>query len=72
MGSSSSKNNHSNNGNEWEIARQRAIKIYNYRIKNYNYIEHGPREYYMLQVEAEYELESIPECFRSGNSGEWK
>jgi len=72
MGSSSSKNNYSNNGNEWEIARQRAIKIYNYRIKHYNYIEHGPREYYMLQVEAEYELECIPECFRSGNSGEWK
>lgn len=69
MGSSSSKN--TTNNNDWEIAEQRAIKIYNYRMKNYNPLEHGPREYYMAQVQAEYELECIPEYLRSGGGGRW-
>ena len=69
MGSSSSKSN--NNNNDWELAKKRAIKIYNYRIKHYNPIVHGPQAYYMIQVEAEYELECIPEYFRSGGGCKW-
>ena len=55
------------NGN-WEIAKQNANKIYNYRIVNYNQMKHGPSHIYMIQVEAEYELECIPLAFRRGNS----
>jgi len=66
MGLSSSKNTNANDNNDWEIAKKRADNIYNYRIKNYNYMRHGPQELYMLQVEAEYELECIPEYLRSG------
>lgn len=47
MGSSSSK---TTNTNDWEMAQQRATKVYNYRLKHYNPIEHGSREYYMAQV----------------------
>lgn len=75
MGSNSS--NQTNNVNhvnaDWDLAKKNATKIYNYRIQHYNYIEHGPRDYYMLQVEAEYELGCIPEYFRSGTgtSTQW-
>mgnify|MGYP000474354450 CR=1 FL=1 len=68
MGSSSSK---TANNNDWEIAQQRAIKVYNYRIKHYNPIQHGSRDYYMAQVQAEYELECIPEYLRSGGGNRW-
>ena len=63
MGSSSSKTSYNN---DWDISQRKALKIYNYRIKHYNPIEHGPRDYYMAQVQAEYELECIPEYLRSG------
>ena len=66
MGSSSSKNT---NNNEWEIAEKRAIKIYRYRITHFNPIEHGSRDVYMAQVQAEYELECIPQFLRSGGGG---
>lgn len=62
MGSSSSK---TTNNIDWEISQQRAIKVYNYRIKHYNPIEHGSQKYYIAQVQAEYELECIPEYLRS-------
>ena len=67
MGSttSSSSSNYGDNAN-WAVAQQNARKIYNYRVKHYNPNEHGPRHYYMLQVEAEYELECIPKLYRSG------
>lgn len=52
---------------DWGVAKQNANRIYNYRIKNYNPLVHGPMHYYMLQVEAEYELECIPEYYRSGS-----
>ena len=68
MGSSSSK---SSNNNDWETAKQKAIKIYNYRLKNYNPLQHGPREHYIVQIEAEYELECIPEYIRGRVRNEW-
>jgi hypothetical protein len=49
-------------------ARERALKIYNYRVNSYNYLVHGPIEYYMVQIQAEYELECIPEFMRSGRA----
>ena len=67
MGLNSSTQYNTNTVNmDWSVAKKNANKIYNYRIKNYNPLVHGPREYYMLQVEAEYELECIPEYYRSG------
>lgn len=67
MGQTSSNQSNNNTVNcSWEVSRKNANKIYNYRIKNYNPLVHGPREYYMVQVEAEYELECIPEYYRSG------
>ena len=36
----------------------------NYSDKNYNQMIHGPIQVYMMQVEAEYELECIPLGFR--------
>jgi hypothetical protein len=50
----------------FEAAKKRAIENYNYRVQNYNYLKHGPIEYYMIQVAAEYELECIPKHLRSG------
>jgi hypothetical protein len=52
----------------WESAQKRARTVYNYRLKHYNPSIHGPYHYYMLQVEAEYELECIPEYMRRGNN----
>jgi hypothetical protein len=51
--------------NAWENAKKKADSIYNFRIKNYNYLHHGPKNIYMIKIEAEYELECIPERFRS-------
>jgi hypothetical protein len=51
----------------WENAKKKADSIYNFRIKNYNYLHHGPKEIYMIQVEAEYELECIPEQYRTNS-----
>ncbi len=68
MGSNSSRNsNYSDKNYNWGIAKQYADKIYNYRIKNYNQMIHGPIQVYMMQVEAEYELECIPPGFRGTN-----
>jgi hypothetical protein len=68
MGASSSK---SSNDNDWELARIKAVKLYHYRVKNYNYCQHGPRDVYMVQVEAEYELECIPEYLRGRMTNDW-
>ena len=68
MGASSSKNT---SNKDFETSEQRAKRIYNYRIKNYDPMKHGPRDVYMLQVEAEYELECIPEYMRSGGGNKW-
>ena len=65
MGPSNSKTYQDENA--WENAKKNADKIYNFRIKNYNYLTHGPKELYMIQVEAEYELECIPEQYRSNS-----
>jgi hypothetical protein len=65
MGSSNSTTN-TQGPDLWDLAREKATKIYNYRIKNYDYRIHGPYELYIIQVEAEYELECIPVQFRSG------
>jgi hypothetical protein len=53
------------------MAHKKAMKIYNYRVKHYNPLEHGTIEYYMAQVQAEYELECIPEYLRSGGGNKW-
>ena len=68
MVSSSSK---TSNNNDWQMAKQKAIKTYNYRLKNYNPFQHGPMEYYLAQIEAEYELECIPEYLRGRIRNEW-
>jgi hypothetical protein len=65
MGSNNSKTYQDDNA--WENAKKKADSIYNYRIKNYNYLHHGPRDIYMIQVEAEYELECIPEQYRTNS-----
>jgi hypothetical protein len=49
----------------WENDKKKANRIYNFRIQNYNYLIHGSRDFYMIQVEAEYELECIPKQYRS-------
>ena len=53
--------------NAWEIAKKKADRIYNYRIQNYNYLIHGPKDLYMIQIEAEYELQCIPEQYRTNS-----
>jgi len=67
MGSTCSNESIQENVETFETAKQRANKIYNYRMKHYSPLLHGPRDYYMLQVEAEYELECIPEYMRRGS-----
>ncbi len=67
MGCSSSYQSSYQDADIWESAKQRALDRYNYRIKHYNYLIHGPIDYYMTLVEAEYELDCIPEQFRYGN-----
>jgi hypothetical protein len=51
-----------------ESSQQRAIKNHEYRLKHYDPSIHGPYYYYMLQVEAEYEVECIPEYMRRGKN----
>jgi hypothetical protein len=69
MGCSESSQNYSSEScDTFESAKQRATKVYNYRIKNYNPIIHGPIEFYIIQIEAEYELECIPEYMRRGRT----
>ena len=68
MGSKSSKNsNYYNKNYNWDLAKQNADKIYNYRIKNYKQMIHGSIHVYMIQVESEYELECIPLGLRGNN-----
>lgn len=68
MGSTCSSESSFQPSETFETAKQRANQIYNYRVKNYDYLIHGPYHYYMLQVEAEYELECIPEYMRRGRN----
>ena len=67
MGSSASKSYYIKK--EWEKAEKRASEIYNYRINNYNPVEHGTPTNYMQRIKSEYELECIPEYLRSEKEG---
>ena len=50
----------------WVQAEKQAKINYNYRVRSYNYIKHGDYYLYMQQVEAQYELECMPEYLRRG------
>ena len=52
---------------EYVSARQKAGRVYTYRVKDYDPARHGPKEMYMMQVEAEYELNCIPETLQYGS-----
>jgi hypothetical protein len=52
---------------EYVSARQKAGRVYTYRVKDYDPARHGPKEMYMMQVEAEYELNCIPESLQYGS-----
>jgi len=66
MGSFLGKNLYKiHNDIELENAERRALEIYNYRITNYNPREDGPPTLYMLKIQTEYKIESIPEYIRS-------
>jgi hypothetical protein len=67
MGVSSSKFNKKYDTDTFVNAEQKARKIYNYRIKTYDPLIHGPRENYIMRVEAEFELNCIPEYMRHGS-----
>lgn len=64
MGVSASKLNKKYDTYSFVNAEQDARKIYNYRVKTYDPIINGPREIYMVQVEAEFELNCLPEFMR--------
>jgi hypothetical protein len=65
MGSSTSSNSYENYDSEWEIAKKQAIRNYNYRLRNYNPLLHGPHDIYLLEISADYELECLPRYVRS-------
>ena len=48
-------------------AELKARKVYNYRVKTYDPSRHGSRELYMKEVEAEFELNCIPEYAQYGS-----
>ena len=52
---------------EFAFARQKAGRVYTYRVKDYDPARHGPKHIYMMQVEAEYELNCIPETLQYGS-----
>jgi hypothetical protein len=47
------------------MLKHRALLIYIDGLKKYNETIHGPLEAYMIQVEADYQLNCIPEHYRS-------
>ena len=47
------------------MLKHKALLIYIDGIKNYNETIHGPLEAYMIQVEADYQLNCIPENLRT-------
>jgi hypothetical protein len=52
---------------EVESLEKEARRRYHMRIKAYDYMKHGPYEYYRVHCEAEYQLECIPESCRQGS-----
>jgi len=75
MGLSNSKSNKNKNKNKDEVdleefvrAKQNAYNQYMSRIKNYDPARHGPKYMYMLEVDAEYELNCIPGYLRRGST----
>jgi hypothetical protein len=68
MGLSNSKSSKKNKDEvdleDFVKAKQNAYNQYVYRIKKYDPSIHGPKYIYMLEVDAEYELNCIPTYLR--------
>jgi len=64
MGTNSSKisQKYSKDNN---VLKHRALLNYIQKLKNYDESINGPMKDYMAQVEADYQVECIPECYRS-------
>jgi hypothetical protein len=65
---SSKKNKHEVDLEEFVRAKQNAYNQYMYRLKSYDPEIHGPKYIYMLEVDAEYELNCIPPYLRRGSA----
>ena len=45
-----------------------AFALYQERLSQYNYNMHGNRHRYMFQIEAQYEMDCLPECVKQGSN----
>lgn len=45
---------------------KRAVKLYHYRLKNYNPMIHGYYSNYLHNIQAQFELDCIPDYLRRG------
>lgn len=68
MGLSNSKKNRAREQQqqqqEMDELQQIAARAYHYRLQNYNPYKHGPYGDYLYDVEAQYELDCLPECVK--------
>jgi hypothetical protein len=68
MGLSNSKKNRAREQQHYiedmEELQRIAARAYHYRLQNYNPYKHGPYGEYLYDVEAQYELDCLPECVK--------
>lgn len=51
---------------ELDILEKRAMQIYIHRVNNYHYAFHGDYHVYLYNIQAQYELDCIPDRLKSG------
>jgi hypothetical protein len=66
MGNSNSSKRQQQDKIESEKIYNKAVKIFNDRLKNYNPMLHGNYYYYLQCIQAQFELDCIPEYLRHG------
>ena len=71
MGLSSSKKREENREKDMQEMyelQQSALRNYHYRLQQYDRYRHGSYRRYRHYVEAQYELDCLPECVKYSNN----
>ena len=67
-GFDSSSNTSIKKETETEKAYKNALKVYQQRLQSYNLYIHGPYHIYLYNVEAQFELDCIPQDAMQGSA----
>ena len=57
-----------NEQNVYAELKRRAFEIYKHRVENYNYAYHGPYHKYLRYIQAQYELDCLPNSIKYGRN----